>query len=82
MTKLDTEAIAMFRVAPEPVPQHASLHMSFLLLCQVGEIPLAGAYAVAWSPAGAYLQTFERPSRELGNAHKNLKVPGRDQLCI
>ncbi len=46
----------------------------YLLTCQVGEIPLAGAYAVAWSPAGAYLQTFERPSRELGNAHKNLKV--------
>ena len=30
--------------------------------------------AVAWSPRGTYLQTFERPSKEQGNAFKNLKV--------
>ncbi len=53
---------------------YAPLFLNLPLKRQVGELPLAGAYAVAWSPAGGYLQTFERPSRELGNAHKNLKV--------
>ena len=61
---------------------HACVHLALsqssrdvvTLRCQVGEILVACAIAVAWSPAGAYLQTFERPNKELGNAYKNLKV--------
>ena len=57
-----------------PLKAVTGSHAAAIPRSQVGDIPLAGAYAVAWSPAGSYLQTFERPSRELGNAHKNLKV--------
>ena len=30
--------------------------------------------ALAWSPQGGIMQTFERPDREKGNQHKTLKV--------
>ncbi len=41
---------------------------------QVGGLPLSGCIAIAWSPTGALMQTFEKPDKEKGNAHKNLKV--------
>ncbi len=45
-----------------------------VLRLQVGGIDVKGAIAIAWSPKGGLMQTFERPDREKGNAHKNLKV--------
>lgn len=43
---------------------------------QTGELAVTGVIAAAWSPLATYLQTYERPSKEQGNAHKNLKVLG------
>lgn len=41
---------------------------------QVGGLDIRGVIALAWSPKGTIMQTFERPDREKGNQHKNLKV--------
>jgi len=41
---------------------------------QVGSVDVKGAIALAWSPKGGLMQTYERVDREKGNAHKNLKV--------
>ena len=41
---------------------------------QTGQLDVKNIIAATWSPRGTYLQTFERPNKELGNAHKNLKV--------
>ena len=49
--------------------------MRTLSVLQTGRLLVKNVIAAAWSPRGTYLQTFERPSKELGNAHKNLKVP-------
>lgn len=50
--------------------------MKTTLLCfvQVGGLNIKGVIAIAWSPQGTMMQTFERPDREKGNQHKNLKV--------
>lgn len=45
-----------------------------LLAPQTGELAVTNVIAAAWSPRATYLQTYERPSKEQGNAHKNLKV--------
>lgn len=45
-----------------------------LVAAQTGKLDVANLIAAAWSPRGTYLQTYERPSKEQGNAHKNLKV--------
>lgn len=39
---------------------------------------IRGAITLAWSPQGNMMQTFQRPDREKGNQHKNLKV----SVCI
>lgn len=44
------------------------------MVVQVGGLPLSGCIAIAWSPTGAIMQTIEKPDKEKGNAHKNLKV--------
>jgi hypothetical protein len=43
---------------------------------------VAGVGAVAWSPKGSYLETFERPDKEKGNAFKNLKVSCSRLRCM
>ncbi len=49
---------------------------------QVGGLPLSGCIAIAWSPSGELMQTFERPEKEKGNSHKNLKVRGLRTLRL
>jgi hypothetical protein len=51
-----------------------SICASCRLLTQVGGVDIKHAIALAWSPQGGIMQTFERPDREKGNQHKNLKV--------
>lgn len=41
---------------------------------QVGGVPLSGCIAIAWSPSGSIMQTFERPDKDKGNTQKNLKL--------
>ena len=45
-----------------------------LLVAQTGTLDVMNVIAATWSPRGTYMQTYERPSKEQGNAHKNLKV--------
>lgn len=37
-------------------------------------IELPNVVAVAFSSSGTYLQTFQRPQKDAGNAEKNLRV--------
>lgn len=54
--------------------------MRIASILQVGGLDVKGVIAIAWSPKGGLMQTFERPDREKGNAHKNLKV-GHSRSC-
>ena len=41
---------------------------------QEAKLEAPGIHAVAFSPKGTFLITFQRPSKEAGNADKNLKA--------
>ena len=48
----------------------------------MGGLDIKHAIALAWSPQGGIMQTFERPDREKGNQHKNLKVQLDKRLLL
>lgn len=41
---------------------------------QVGELDIPGLHALEFSPQANFIITFQKPSKETGNADKNLKV--------
>lgn len=41
---------------------------------QEAELDIPGLHALDFSPQANYIITFQRPSKESGNADKNLKV--------
>ena len=61
--------------------RHIKLSNAVVLNTQVGGLDIKHAIALAWSPQCGIMQTFERPDREKGNQHKNLKV-GRQTSTV
>ncbi len=66
-----------------PIPWQLAVRWPYALVCAFQDriIKLPQIVAVAFSPNSTFLQTFQRPQKDAGNADKNLKVMALAYNC-